>query len=420
VSATRGAAPVVERTRAVETVLDPYRVLFPLGIAFAIVGSAPWVFYAAGSPGYPGPLHRALMIQGFETSFVLGFLLTSIPAFTHGARCRPWELAGAALGPLVFGVAAFAGHEALAQGAFVATMLWLVLAAWRRVVGAKLAPPEEFLFVGVGLALGLAGGVLQWGAALGLWQEPSPRLGVHLVSLGMVLALVLGLGTMLVPVFAGMRDPLALPGIAAPHERPNRRRLYIALATVLVLSFAADALSWPAFGAVARLLVAATLGLLGWKLWRFPGRRALGAWGMWAAGWLVLIGLALAAISPFHAVAFHHLVFIGGYGLLTLSIGTRVVTGHGRFPVTDENRMLSPLVAGLLGLALATRVAAEFAPKAPHWLGASAALWILAWLAWSAGALPRIARRAAPAPPAGPVPLSIGGAPPRSGPVTRP
>ena len=48
----------------------------------------------------------------------------------------------------------------------------------------------------------------------------------------------------------------------------------------------------------------------------------------------------------------------------------------------------------LVALALVLRVAAEFAPRANHLLGGSAALWIAAWLVWAAGALPRIVRRA--------------------------
>jgi uncharacterized protein involved in response to NO len=394
VSAPGGSLPIVGRGAAVKPALDPYRLLFPLGIAFAIAGAAPWIFYAAGA-GYPGLLHRALMIEGFETSFILGFLLTAIPAFTHGARCSGWELAGAVLGELAFGACAFAGLDAGAQAAFVATLVWLAVAAARRVVGAKLAPPEEFLFVGVGLALGIAGGLMQLGAGLGV-SELQPRLGIHLVSLGMVLALVLGVGTMLVPVFAGMRDPLVLPGIAAPHERGSRRRLYVVLAALLALSFAADGLGIGALGAWLRVVVAGTLGLLGWKLARLPGRRALGAWAMWASGWLVLGGLVLAALVPSRAIAFHHLVFIGGFGLLTMSIGTRVVTGHGRYPVHDESRILHPVVVALVGLALVLRVAGDFAPGPARWLGGSAALWILAWLGWAIGALPRILRRAAP------------------------
>lgn len=405
-----GSLPIAPAAAPPPATLDPYRVFFPLGAAYAIAGTVPWVVVAITGQGWPGPLHRALMMEGFETSFVLGFLLTAIPAFTHGARCRPWELIVALALELAFGAFAFAGFEAAAHAAFVAVLLWLAVAVARRVGGARLAPPEEFLFIGVGLVLGLAGGVMELGASLGAWTEPAPRLGSHLVSLGMVLGLVLGVGTLLVPVFAGMRDPLVLPGVAGPHERERRRQLYMVLAALLGLSFAADGAGVPWLGGATRLAVAACLGLLGWKLGRRPGRAAIAAWVMWASGWMVLAGLALAAAFPLRAVAFHHLSFIGGYGLLTLAIGTRVVTGHGRFPVTDESRLLNVWVVTLVALALVLRIAAEFAPPAPHLLAGSAALWIAAWLVWSLRAVPRITSPArptlpgAPAPAAGPLP----------------
>ena len=373
---------------------DPYRVLFPLGVIYAIAGAAPWLLYAFGRMPWPGPLHRALMIEGFELCFVLGFLLTAIPAFTHGARCTPLELAGAVAGPLVFGLCAALGLEAAALAAFTLTIVWLAVAVVRRLVVAKVPPPEEFQFVGLGLMLGLAGGVVQFGAALRWWEEPAPRLGIHLVSLGMVLALVLGVGSMLVPVFAGLRDPLVIQGVAGPHERRGRRPLYTALAAVLALSFVAEGAGLARLGELLRALVATVFVTLVWKLARLPGRRALGAWTMWTSGWLVLVGLLLAAALPLQAVGFHHLVFIGGYGLLTLAIGTRVVLGHGRFPLSTEGVVLSPLVVIAIALALALRVAADgLPPRAqPHAFAASAAMWMLAWLSWSFAAGPRIAR----------------------------
>src|SRR5512135_2057051 len=75
---------------------EPYRLLFPLGAAFALAGVAPWLAAPFGV-AWPGPLHMALMIEGFEQSFVLGFLLTAMPAFTRGGRCARWELAAAVL-----------------------------------------------------------------------------------------------------------------------------------------------------------------------------------------------------------------------------------------------------------------------------------------------------------------------------------
>ena len=385
-------------TPAARTAPAPYRLLFPLGALFAVAGVAPWPLHAAGLAPWPGPLHAALMIEGFELCFVLGFLLTSIPAFTHGEPASPLELGRALLGPLVFGIAAAFHADALALAAFTLTLFGLAIAVAARVIHAKLKPAEEFLFVGVGLALGIAGAISQLGAALNLWTEPTPRLGLHLVSLGMVLALVLGVGSLLVPVFAGIRDPLVIPGVAGPHDRAGRRPLYLGLGAALVGSFVLEGFGQARSAAILRALVATVFVALVWKLVRPPGRRALGAWAMWAAGWLTVLGLVLAAALPLHAIALEHLVFIGGYGLLTLAIGTRVVVGHGRHPVTDESRVLTIGVVAMLAIALALRLAAEWISSTGqlHVLATASAFWILAWLLWALGAIPRILRIGTP------------------------
>jgi uncharacterized protein involved in response to NO len=375
---------------------EPYRFFFPLGVVFALYGTLPWTLFALGRSPYPGLLHRSSMIQGFELSFVAGFLLTAIPAFTHAGKCRPWELVTALALMLGFVAAAAAGAWAFAHAATTLLLLHLALAAARRIRGAKLAPPEEFAFVGLGLVLGIAGGVLQTGTALGAWQEPAPFFGARLLSLGTVLSLVLGLGGLLVPAFAGIRDPLVIPGIAGPHERPGRRRLYGVLAALLLLAFAAEAIGEPRLGAITRAIPATVLGLLVWKLHRRPGRAGRFPWLLWSSGWLVLAGLWGAALLPERfTVAALHLTFIGGFGLLTLGIATRVVVGHGRYPMSDEERVLSWAVVGAAALAVAVRFAGEPLGQRFLWLGAAALLWTVAWLGWAAGAFPRILRKCA-------------------------
>jgi uncharacterized protein involved in response to NO len=332
------------------------------------------------------------MIQGFEQSFILGFLLTAIPGFTRGERCRPAELGIATLAALAFGVAALAGLTVPAQAAFVLSAGLLLVAVARRVRPGAMAPPLELAFVGFGLCLGLAGGLWQLAAASG-WPEPAPRFGERLVSLGMVLSLVLGVGGLLVPVFAGMREPLAIPGIAAAHERRGRAALYGTLIAAFALAFAVELLGWARLGAWLRAAAASVLLLLVWKLLRLPGRRALPAFALWISGWMILAGLWTLAIVPAFALGALHLVFIGGFGLLTIGIGTRVVVAHGRHPPGDESRTLGPPVVAAMALALLARLAAEWLPaRATPLLGMSGALWIVAWLAWARHALPRVAR----------------------------
>jgi uncharacterized protein involved in response to NO len=376
---------------------DPYRVLFPIGLTWGLIGAGLWPLHALGLIAWPAVAHRMLMIQGFEQSFVLGFLLTAIPGFTHGERCRPSELAIAALSAVAFGVAILAGRFAVAEAAFVVSVLLLLTAVARRVSRPQLAPPLEMVFVAFGLLLGLAGGLVQLAGAAGL-PEPAPRLGERLISLGMVLSLVLGVGGLLVPVFAGMRDPLVIPGVAGPHQRRGRRLLYGALIAVFALAFVAELAGLPRLGAFLRAAAASAVGLLVWKLWRLPGRRVLPAFVLWSSGWLVLAGLCVMALVPTFALGALHLVFIGGFAFLTMGIGTRVVVAHGHHPLADESRTLTPLVVATVAVAVLARLAAEWLPaRSTALLGVSGAVWMLGWLLWAIRALPRIARTRAAA-----------------------
>ena len=371
---------------------DPYRVLFPIGLTWALFGAGVWPLHALRLLPYPGVTHRLLMIEGFEQSFVLGFLLTALPGFTKGERCRPAELIAAALSALVFGAAVLAGQVAAAHAVFALSVALLIVAAGRRLRRPGVPPPLELVFVGFGLASGLAGAVIQCGFATGL-PLPWPRFGERLISLGMILSLVLGVGGLLVPTFTGMRDPLVIPGVARAHERRSRLVLYLSLVAVFALAFVAELAGSPRLGSLLRAAAASVLGIWVWKLWRLPGRRDVPAFALWGSGWLVMAGLWAAAAVPSFALGALHVVFIGGFALLTLGIGTRVVVAHGRHPIAEERVTLTPPVVAAMLVALLLRLAAEWLPaRAALLLGASGGAWMLGWIVWAWRALPRIAR----------------------------
>lgn len=375
---------------------DPYRILFPIGLAWGVTGAGLWLVHALGMVPWPSVAHRSLMIQGFEHSFILGFLLTAIPGFTKGERCRPAELWIAVGTALTFGIAALAGQPLVAQGAFVLSVLMLLTAVARRLRRPGVAPPLELMFVGFGLVLGLAGGLVQVAEAAGSsWGVP--RFGGRLVSLGMVLSLVLGVGGLLVPTFTGMRNPLVIPGVAGPHERRGRLAFYATLIAAFALAFVAELAGQARAGALLRAAAASTIGLMVWKLWRLPGRRDVPAFVMWGSGWLVMAGLWWAALVPASGLGGLHLVFIGGFAFITLGIGTRVVVAHGRHPIADERRVLAPAVVTLVAVSLVARLAGEWWPAAAaHAFATSGVAWILGWILWATRALPRIVKVAAP------------------------
>lgn len=377
----------------------PYRVLFPLGILFGIVGASLWPLHALGLIPYPTPLHPRLMIQGFEHCFILGFLLTAMPSFLHAPHARPAELgiaAGAMAGFLVLGLA---GLWVPAEALYMGTILLVLAMAVTRFRGDQ-PPPEEFLFVGVGLVLGLVGGGIQLLSAARLLTEPSLLFGLHVISYGMVLSIVLGVGGLLVPTFTSMRDPLVIPGLARPHQRAPRRVLYILLLTLLVAALVLEALSQPEAAVRVRAL-AGTVALLGvWKIFRRPGARDLLSYVLWGAGWMILTGLWMIAAAPLQPLPGLHVFFIGGLGLLTAGIATRVTVRHGNHPLAAERRVLSLGVPVLLLLALLFRVAAVMnVERAPMLLSFSATSWILGWILWGAGAFVYLARVRAPSTP---------------------
>lgn len=374
--------------------IEPYRVLFPIGALAGIAGTALWIAQAFGAP-WPGMLHASLMMQGFELCFVTGFLLTAMPSFTHGDKCTPLELGATTAAALAFLALHAVGVEGPAQLCFTFALLVTATAILRRVRFDGAAPPEEFLLAGVGLLLGIAGGLHQASAAFGWLAEPQPRFGVRLVSRGMLLAVVLGLGGLLVPTFAMVKDPLRIVGIARAGQRGPRRVFVLALAALIAGAFLADTSDRHTLAAWMRAAAAIASTQLSWKSWSRPGRRDPLTTALWLSGWMIVLGITAAAAFPAHEIAAWHVTFVGGFGLLTMAIGTRVTVTHGGHPGTDEPKVLGWASLALLGAALLSRLAGgEVDPTRSHALAGAAAAWVLAWALWLSGALPRVLRKA--------------------------
>ena len=375
--------------------VEPYRVFFPIGVVAGLIGAGAWVAHAFGWIGWPGPLHRGLMMPVFEVAFVLGFLLTSMPAFTHGAKCRPAELGGAVSALLVAFVATLFSWPAVADAASFAAVFVVGSALMSRIRVGTIAPPEEFQFVAFGILSEMSGAALRLAIAVGAPLDLPPRFADRLTSLGFVLSLVLGFGGLLVPTFAQFRDPLVIQGIAGPHERRGRRGLYSLAILLLAAAFVLEATRHPRAGSALRAVVAAAIVLLVWRPWRMPGRRTAAAWTLWISGWLILLGLAGAALDPAHEIAALHLTFLGGFALLTLGIGTRVVVSHARQPLAIEETLLTRWVVATMLAALAARLAAEAMPaRGALWLGVSGALWCVGWGWWGVRTIPLVLGRA--------------------------
>ena len=371
---------------------DPYRIFFPLGVLLGTAGVSIWLLYWLGlTAGYSGRAHAFVQIEGFLYSFIAGFLLTAIPRFTGTtvpSRATQYVLAAMVLATAVaFELQGFAAGHTL----FLLVHATVIALAVQRVRRRRSAPPEGFALVGIGMLAGLVAAVINVAVALGAMPVEWDMLGRRLLTEGMVLLLVLGVGGFLGPRLMGFA-PLPEPprvAIATAVRRPplfagRKAAVYASAGLVIALSVVLEyGLKMPAM-AFARAAVATASILATIKTWLPPAVRTTLAWCIWSAHWLIMAGLWLEALAPAYRVDLLHVVFMGGFTLLILAVGTRVTLSHGGHALSAERRSWPLRIGIATGLfALLARIGAAFAPE--HFfahLGIAALAWIVGMLLW--------------------------------------
>ncbi len=333
---------------------EPFRVFFPLGWLCSLVGVSHWLWYYAGlTPTYSGFYHGLFQIQGFELAFAAGFLMTSMPRFMETPGTRPWELALGVLLLLSGAVGLYLGNSNWSLGGLLATLLFLLVFAGRRFVRRGDNPPPAFVFVAFGLVCGLAGVLLlRWPAT------DFPQLGQRLVEQGLLLGLIMAVGSHLGPrLLYGRREEPVTQGPEA------RRRLAVFAVGGLLLagSFLVEAGGAVEAGRFLRAAVVTAHLLVVVGIYRLPARRRWHLYLLWLSFWCVPGGLWLDGLFPDHELQALHLTFVGGFGSMTLVIATRVIAAHCGFErYWDQNTWPLATLTLCFLLALLTRVTAEF------------------------------------------------------------
>jgi len=294
-------------------------------------------------------------------------------------------------------VSAWFGRWAISQ------LFWLLLVAVLvpfvvrrfRAATARRRPPNSFIWVPLSLLMGTVGSLLTGAASFGgsayFWIHD---LGRMLLLQGMFLGLVAGVGGMVLPLITcGDAPP---DGAARPRDR-RIRLAHVGAALLLVLSFWMET-SVSLRGALAlRCAVAAALLVGGARIHRRPRVPGWHRRLVWVSAWLIPAGYLIAALFPFQKKAGLHVVFLGGFALLALSVGVHVVLAHGGFEKLVRGRPWQvPVFGGLLLLAMLLRALVDFDPARFFlWLGAAAAAFLASTLFWAALVLPRLWRPAA-------------------------
>lgn len=296
---------------------QPFLVFFPLGVLVGLAGVSIWPLYGFGvTAGYSGRAHAQVQTNGFLFAFVSGFLLTAVPRFTGTATpSRPTQICLAAL-LIVSAAASELQAFGIATAASLAAHALLLALVARRFVHRRQPLPPAFVLIGLGLASGALAAVLNCGVAWEILPAFWDLLGKRLLTEGMMLLIVLGIGGFFGQRLLGV-SPVALP--------PGRQeRLWAAAGSAILISLIAEygfGLEWMAFVRAAAV-TAVIFGTL--HIWRRPAIRSALSWYVWTAEWLTVVAVWLVAAAPKYRVDFLHVLFIGGFSLLIFAVGTRV------------------------------------------------------------------------------------------------
>jgi uncharacterized protein involved in response to NO len=306
---------------------EPYRVFFLSGAVWSIIGVALWPLYYAQLLGfYPGFVHARLMIEAFGGAFVVGFLATAGPRMATAPKLTPMELVWLFALHQAGGVSHLALRITWGDGLFVALLVSLLLCLVVRMVKFGLeAPPPQMILAFTGLVCGITGA--SWLLFPSVYTDPQHlRLANLLLYQGLLLLPVLGIGSFIFPRMLGgeFGDPRTAAQVRVKFIRS-------AVAAALLLgSFFLEAFGKVAMGYGLRA-VTATVYLVTEVRWRrTPGEAPRGSLTTGLFWSLVLGGLGLGLAGGFYAqhVAIEHLLYIGGFGLLMLVVGSRVLFGH--------------------------------------------------------------------------------------------
>lgn len=362
---------------------EPFRVFFPLGIIAAVLGVLLWpAFYAGWIGFYPVFAHPRMMIEGFLACFVIGFLGTAGPRILSAPRLKPPELILMFTGMVACMVFQSRGDWQTGDSIFLGVMVLLLCGLLTRALFLrKDLPPPPLLLAVLGLLSAIVGIVLIKLSAKIDAGAGTMRFANLLLYQGFLLLPVMGIGTFFFPRLLGVDAKKAPPG--------KRRWIFTGAFGLAILStFAVE--SWVSaqtgLSLRAVLCCAFLLREVHWlkKAERIPGSLSM---AMKTALYCGAYGLLAAAVIPQKHVAFEHLLYIGGFALLTLVVASRVLLGHsGDIAIAGKKLWVVRIIAALTVLAALTRISADIFPKVQisHYKYAAwlSAFVFLAWAGW--------------------------------------
>jgi uncharacterized protein involved in response to NO len=372
---------------------EPFRIFFPLATLLGISGVSLWpLFFSGIHKFYPGPMHARLMIEGFLAGFVLGFLGT-LPRLLSTPPLRRREL-GTLLALYLATAGLHIGRQSRAGDlAFITLLLAFGGCMLLRVRQRVDLPPPGFVLVAFGYLSGVAGPAL-WLAGLQGWISGTATIfGGMLLNQAFVLFLLLGIGTFLLPRFLRLRNVRTMVEERTASTGWRLRAGFSFITGVALLASywleASDSLSRAAAWLRASAAVVYLAAMIPFHRQSDPLRTA--AFAVQLSLLALTAGLVFPLFWPMQRIAGLHVVFLGGFSLITFTVATRVVLGHsGHERLFDARLPALQIATALLLIGSALRAIGDFVPSRPVWLNGASSLWMLAAGIWGFSVLPKV------------------------------
>lgn len=375
---------------------EPFRLLFPIGTLLGLIGIGLWPVYVwVGMDSYPGIIHARIMICGFLTAFVIGFLGTALPRLLDVPRLTGHHAVAFALLVCSATTAYLLQLVLVGDCIFLFTLLLLLGSLLSRARHRKDIPPPGFTLVAMGMLSAVGGGALFIALALGGGTLPPELHSIARLLLyqGFLLLPIMGIGAFLLPRFFGLPNRQSFPESLSPPPGWWRRAAFAATCGAAVIaSFVLEAYG---FFRSAFALRAIAVGIYIFR--EVPIHKAEVGGGSLALSLRVSLialplGYATMAILPQWMMTLNHIVFITGFSLITFVVASRVILGHSG----QSHRFRNPgkaitFLLWLMILALATRLSADWMPnvRLTHY-GYAAITWMVAVIIWAASMLPSV------------------------------
>jgi len=355
-----------------------FRPFFSAAGVAAVVLITVWILAWVGRltlPDYYGAIgwHSHEMLFGYAAAIIAGFLLTAVRNWTGINTPSGAPLALLALLWL-------AGRLLPLLSAHIPG--WLVAAvdlAFLPAVALSIAPALwqgaqkiNRIFVPFLLVMALA------------------NLLVHLQALGVTLSAGRGIDMMLfmvvflVSLLGGRVMPFFTQAVVPGFQASRRQWLETTTMGAFVLLILLQLVETPPLltGLTALLLaVTQALRVAGWhhpQVWRMPILWVLYTGMFWIVVGLLMLGLSSVGLLGGNLA--RHAMGVGGIGVLTLGMMSRVALGHSGRPIEPVRSIAIAFI--LLNLAAATRVFGPLLPVGNYtfWVHLSGGLWIICFL----------------------------------------